>query len=249
MEGRNNMPDQLRLALLISKGGSTAQAIIRASKSGQLAVKPICVITSTNRAMGIQLALQEGMAPGNVLVLKPEEYASPEAFGEAILEACRVRGVNLIGQYGWMPKTPANVIAAFPDRMINQHPGPLDPGRLDFGGKGMFGRRVHAARLWFVRKTGRDFWTEATTQLVAEQFDKGALLKTQRLEILPNDDPDSLQGRLLPVEHEVQIATLQDFATGQVRELPSREHPLVLPEEIPILKEAKEIARTLFPQG
>ncbi|MCH8244389.1 phosphoribosylglycinamide formyltransferase [Patescibacteria group bacterium] len=243
------MRDQLRLALFISGGGSTAQAIIRASKSGRLAVQPTCVIASTNRAKGIQLALQEGMAPEDILVLKPKEYATPEAFGEAILAVCRARDVDLIGQYGWMPKTPTNVITAFLGRMINQHPGPLDPGRSDFGGKGMFGKRVHAARLWFVRKTRRDFWTEATAQLVAEQFDKGALLKTQRLKILEDDDPESLQSRLLLTEHEVQIATLQDFATGQIKVLPPREHPLVFPNEESLLKEAKQVAHTLFPQG
>ncbi|MCH7828379.1 hypothetical protein IH982_00710 [Patescibacteria group bacterium] len=243
------MSGKLRLALLISGGGSTTQAIIRASKSGQLAVQPVCVIASTNEAGGIKLALKEEIAPKDVLVLKPEEYVSPEAFGEAILAACRARGVDIIGQYGWMPRTPANVIAAFLGRMINQHPGPLDPGRPDFGGRGMFGRRVHAARLWFVRKTGQDFWTEATAQLVAEQFDKGALLKTQRLKILPDDDPKLLQRRLLSVEHEVQIATLQDFALGQVKVLLPRKYPLVPPDKESLLKEAKQIACARFPHG
>ena len=243
------MNDKLRLALLISGGGSSAQAIIQATKSGQLAIEPVCIIASTNEAGGIKLALKEGIAPKDILVLKPEEYTSPEAFGEAILTALRVRGVDIIGQYGWMPKTPANVVTAFLGRMINQHPGPLDPGRPDFGGKGMFGRRVHAARLWFVRKTGQDFWTEATAQLVAEQFDRGALLKTQRLEILPDDNPELLQKRLLSVEHTLQIATLQDFALGQVKVLLPRKHPLVSPNKEFLLKEAKQIARARFPYG
>lgn len=243
------MSGKPRLALLISGGGSSAQAIIRASKSGQLAIEPVCVIASTNEAGGIQLVLKEKMAPKDILVLKPKVYVSSEAFGEAILAACRARGIDIIGQYGWMPRTPANVVAVFSGRMINQHPGPLDPGRPDFGGKGMFGKRVHAARLWFVHKTGQDFWTEATAQLVAEQFDRGALLKTQRLEILPDDDAESLQRRLLIVEHEVQIAALQDFALGQVKVLPPRAHPLIPLNKESLLKEAKQIACIRFPQG
>lgn len=57
--------------------------------------------------------------------------------------------------------------------MINQHGGPLDPGRPDFGGRGMYGRRIHCARLYFVRATQRGFFTEATAQRVALQYDRG----------------------------------------------------------------------------
>src|SRR5437588_342377 len=82
-------------------------------------------------------------------------------------------------------------------RIINQHPGPLDPGRPDFGGKGMFGRRVHAARLLFVNQTGHDFWTEATSQRVAENFNEGPVLNRKQLNILPDDTVETLAARLL----------------------------------------------------
>ena len=148
--------DNARLALLISGGGTTAQAIIRACKVGRILVTPALVISSTKEAGGIQKALDEGIALEDVVVISRREYGNSERFGEAILKACKQRGINVIGQYGWMVKTPPNVIAAFSQRMINQHPGPLDPGRPDFGGRGMYGKRVHCARLFFVQRVGRD---------------------------------------------------------------------------------------------
>jgi phosphoribosylglycinamide formyltransferase-1 len=237
------MSDQLRLCMLLSGGGTTAQAIIRACKSGRLSgIKPVCVISSRSDAGGLQKAKEEGV-PAFVIEPLPK---NSEAFGEALIRACEAKGVDIIGQYGWIPKTPLNVIEMYEGRMINQHPGPLDPGYPDFGGKRMFGARVHCARLYFVRAVARDFWTEATAQRVALDFDKGAILKMARVDILPDDTVSSLQERVLPVEHEVQIEALQDFAHGNVVELVRLER-LVLPGEEPILEEAKKIACRKFP--
>ena len=170
-----------------------------------------------------------------------------ETFGEEIIKECKKREVNLIGQYGWMVKTPDNVINAFPNMIINQHPGPLDPnGNGDFGGAGMFGMRVHQARLCFVRKVNDNFWTEATTHRVTSEFDKGAVLKRKQVPILPDDTAETLQARVLPVEHEVQIETLQDFANGTVSEF-KRENPLILKDEKKILEECKKLAKKMYP--
>lgn len=242
------MKDELRLCMLISGGGTTMQAIIRACKSGRLSgVKPVCVIASTGEAKGIEKALAEGILAEDIKVIRPNKK-SPEDFGAQIIEACFARGVDLIGQYGWLPKTPANVIEVYGGMMINQHPGPLDPGYPDFGGKGMYGRRVHCARLYFVKSVNRDFWTEATAQRVARDFDTGSILKMARTDILPDDDVISLQERVLPIEHEVQIEALEDFARGQVVELVRLER-LVLSGEESILEEAKKLARIEFPNG
>ena len=205
--------NSMKVALFISGGGTTAEAIIRAAKCGQLAgVEVACVIASSAEAGGIERAKKAGVPEKDVLILPPKAFPSREEFGEAIIKECRARGVDFVGQYGWLVRTPENVIKAFEGRIVNQHPGPLDPGRPDFGGKGMFGRRVHAARLFFVRAVQRDFWTEATAHRVIAEYDKGAVLCAKRVSILPDDTPESLQARVLPVEHEVQIETLAMFA-------------------------------------
>src|SRR3989344_8169494 len=154
----------MRIALLTSGRGSTATAIIDACKSGKLiGVTPACVISSKN--------------------ISPKQFATSEEFGEAILKICKENKVDFIGQYGWMVKTPANVIKAYKDMMVNQHNGPLP----EFGGDGMYGMRVHCARLLFADRVKRDFWTEGVAQRVSVEFDGGAVLKAGRIPILEND--------------------------------------------------------------
>lgn len=241
--------DKLRLAMLISGGGTTAREIIRAARDGRLPrMEPALLISSRRTSGGIAKALAEGMKAEDITIRRPKDYPNPEAFGEAIIADCRERGVDLIGQYGWLPITPANVIEEYGGLMVNQHPGPLDPGRPDFGGMGMFGRRVHCARLYFVRVVGLGYFTEATAHRVYPDVDKGPVLRRRVVEIKDSDDVTSLQERVLPEEHLVQIETLDDFANDRVTEL-TRERPLVYPDEEEVLREAKRIASIRFPKG
>ncbi|MCR4328401.1 MAG: phosphoribosylglycinamide formyltransferase [Patescibacteria group bacterium] len=239
----------MRIAILLSGGGTTAEAIIRATQMGRLSgVEVACVIASKPEAGGIERVKRAGVPKKDVIVLSPKAFPSRDEFGESIIKECRARGVDFVGQYGWLVKTPENVIAAFEGRIVNQHPGPLDPGRPDFGGKGMYGKRVHAARLFFVRAVQRDFWTEMTAHRVTTEYDKGAVLHAKQVSILEDDTPETLAARALPVEHKVQIETIEMFAKGAVKEI-VRGKPLILPGEEQILEEAKRRAVEMFPNG
>lgn len=244
------MARPMRIAMLVSGGGTTMDEIIASCKEGLLngLVEPALVIASRPDAGGIEKAIRRGMDPKDVIVLERKAFPDPFAWGEEMLKNCKARGVDLVGQYGWLPLTPANVIGAYRDMMVNQHPGPLDPGRPDFGGRWMMGRAVHAARLLFVRETDRGFWTEASAQRVAEEYDKGTILGTLRADIEKGDDVNSLQQKVLPLEHQLQIDVLAQFVRGIVKEI-VRDEPLVLPSEEPILREAKRIAHLLYPNG
>lgn len=239
----------MRLALLISGGGTTMEAIIKASQDGRLPkIEPRLIISSNQEAGGIEKAKKLGIKSEDILVIHPKNFASREEFGEAIIRECEKRKIDFIGQYGWHILTPGNVIEKFRGNIINQHPGPLDIGKLDFGGAGMFGMRVHQTRLEFVRKVNRDFWTEATTHYVTEDFDKGKIIKRKQIPILLEDTAETLQKRVLLIEHEVQIEALKDFSEGKVIEF-KREVPLVFPGEEKTLKECKEMAIKMYPKG
>lgn len=240
----------MKIALLISGGGTTAARIIAECRPGRRldGMIPALVITSRPDALGIQRVIDAGMSPENVVMLERSKFPTPGTFGSAIISECEKRGVEFVGQYGWMVKTPANVIVRYKGMMVNQHPGPLDIGREDFGGAGMYGMRVHAARLLFVRETGHDFWSEATSQRVEEEFDKGVVLRTHQVPIMQGDTPEMLAARMLPFEHEVQIETLADFLHKKVREM-HREMPLIQSDEIEILEKCKKEAIELYPKG
>lgn len=239
----------MRIALLISGGGTTMEAIIKASQNGALpSIIPVLIIASNEDAGGIEKAKRLGIKDEDIVVINPKNFKNRNLFGEEIIKECKKRKVDFIGQYGWMVMTPENVINEFEGMIVNQHPGPLDTGRLDFGGPGMYGMRVHLARLSFVNKIKRDFWTEATAHRVTAKFDEGVILKRKQVPILPDDTAESLQARVLPVEHEVQIELLKDFIDGTVSEF-HREVPLVLRGEEGILEESKKLACKMYPNG
>jgi phosphoribosylglycinamide formyltransferase-1 len=238
-----------RLATLISGGGITMQEIIRSCQSGEIPMDVACVISSSPTAGGIEKARRLGIPDRDIVVVDPSEFRGddkkldPEGFGLRILKELRERGATVVTQNGWMPLTPEHVIDEFSDTMFNQHPGPVP----EFGGQGMYGRRVHAARLLFTRMTKRDHWTEAIAQRVHKEFDQGAVVQSARVDILPDDTVDDLQQRVLPVEHQVQINLLKDVARGNIQEV-TREM-LIRPGEEQTLYLAKRMARMLYPHG
>lgn len=239
-----------RLATLISGGGTTMQQIIKACQSGEIPMDVACVISSSPTTGGIKKAKDLGIPDENILTVDPDSFRGAdkkidqEAFGSALLKEMRKRGVTVVTQNGWLPLTPLHVVDAYSQTMFNQHPGPVP----EFGGKGMYGKRVHAARLLFVRETKRDQWTEAIGQRVHGDYDQGVVVKSTRVEILPDDTVDDLQQRVLPIEHRTQIDLLIDVAKGNIKELTGREK-LVRPGEEQILFQAKKAARLLYPHG
>ena len=241
----------MKIAFFISGGGSTMEAVVKAIQNGVLSdlnLEPALIISSNPNSGGIEKALALGIDQKDIIVINPKDFIDREKFGEAILNETEKRNINLVCQFGWMTKTPDNVINAFPNMIINQHPGPLDTGKPDFGGEGMYGLRVHEARLEFVNKVERDFWTEATTHRVTSKFDDGAIIKRKQVPIFPGDTAEILQARVLPTEHEVQIEVLRDFADNIIEEY-HREIPLILRGEEPILEECKANAKKLYPNG
>jgi phosphoribosylglycinamide formyltransferase 1 len=240
-----------RLATLISGGGTTMQEIIKACQSGRVPMDISCVISSNPLAGGIEKAKKLGISERDIIVIDPNNFCNgnktvdQEEFGKAILKELKARGTTIVTQNGWLPHTPERVIEEYSETIFNQHPGPVP----EFGGKGMYGKRVHAARLLFVRETKRNNFTEAIAQRVHKDYDKGHIVKSRQVEIKPEDTVEDLQQRVLPIEHQVQIDLLEDIARGSVRKLPERKISLVRPEEEHVLYEVKKTARLLYPHG
>lgn len=239
-----------RLATLISGGGTTMQEIIKACQSGEIPLQVACVISSNPNAGGIEKARNLGIPERDILVINPDDYkdqngkVNQQAFGITLFSELDRRGVDVVTQNGWMPLTPDFVVGEFEESMFNQHPGPVP----EFGGEGMFGRRVHAARLNFIQEVNRDHWTEAIAQRIHKEYDKGTVVKSEKVEIFPDDTVDSLQQRVLPVEHRVQIEMLKDFANGTLKEAEPRKS-LVMPGEEEILFLARQKAIKDYPNG
>ncbi len=240
--------NEVRLAMFISGGGTTMEAIGKACKFGELKglVKPVLVVSSSPNAGGIKKA-EELHIPVEIVERSrfPKGSSGQKEFGKEILRILSKYSPDVITQNGWLPLTPENVIYKFRENIFNQHPGPVP----DFGGQGMYGRRVHAAVIIFNRLVQRqEPYTLMIAQRVHPNFDEGEMVKCEKVTILPEDTVEDLQGRSLPIEHVVQISLLRDIATGVlIKGIEDKQY--VRPEEREILFLAKEAGKALYPHG
>lgn len=239
---------EARLAMLISGSGTTMEAIGMACQEGELLhglVKPVVVVVSRDDIEGIAKAEKLGI-PVEIVLRRnfPKGKEGVEQYGKALLEVLSRYGPNVVTLNGFLTQVSEEVIVAYGGRIFNQHPGPVP----EFGGEGMFGRRVHAAVLIFNRLTLRQpQCTEVIAQNVHPQYDRGAVLKWAPVAITSTDTVDDLQKRALPIERQVQIDLLKDVALGTIGTVPRK--AFVKRGEQVTLFLAKEAAKALYPQG
>lgn len=175
-----------RVVVLVSGGGTNLQALINAWARGEIKNGHIaCVISSSAEAYALERAMNAGIP---VRVLPRKEYASREAFDEALLAALKAEQADLIVLAGFLYVLGEKVVQAFPRRIINVHPA-LIPS---FCGDGFYGLRVHEAALKYgVKVTG------ATVHFVNEITDGGQIISQKAVEVKEDDTPETLQKRVM----------------------------------------------------
>jgi formyltetrahydrofolate-dependent phosphoribosylglycinamide formyltransferase len=178
----------MRIAVALSGRGSNFDALLRALRPG--APAEVVLALSDREAPGLALA-RERQLPAEVLQ-RPGDAAE-------WLRLLQRHRVELLVLAGYVKLVPGPVVSAYHGRIINIHPALLP----QFGGKGMYGRRVHEAVLASgVRETG------ATVHLVDEAYDHGPTLAQARVPVLPGDTPGVLAERVLEVEHQLLPAVV-----------------------------------------
>lgn len=187
----------MRIAVAVSGRGSNLEALARALGPGAPA-EIVLVLSDRAAAAGLDRARARGI---------PAEVLADPADGSAWLSHLRRSRPDLVVLAGYLRLVPAPVVAAYRGRIINVHPALLPA----FGGKGMYGHRVHEAVLASgARETG------VTVHLVDEVYDRGAVLAQVRVPVLPGDTPDILAKRVLAVEHRLlPAAVLAAAAAGR----------------------------------
>ena len=186
-----NPASNRRLGVLISGRGSNLQALIDAVGDGRLDASIVVVISNRADAEGLDRARRAGI---EALHISHRGWPSRDAYDRALVEELRKRSVGLVCLAGFMRLLGPAMIDAFPDAIVNIHPALLPA----FGGKGMYGRRVHAA---VIESGARE--SGATVHFVDEEYDRGPIVAQRRVAVLANDTPESLAARVLAVEHEL----------------------------------------------
>ena len=176
----------LKIAVLVSGGGTNLQAIIDAIADGTITDTQIVTVISNNAGA---YALERANAAGIVAnCISPKNYESRALFNEALLEAVQASGADLIVLAGFLVVIPEQMIRAYRNRIINIHPS-LIPS---FCGTGYYGLKVHEGVLARgVKVTG------ATVHFVDEGTDTGPILLQKAVEVRQDDTPQSLQRRVM----------------------------------------------------
>ena len=180
------MNSPVKIAVLVSGGGTNLQALIDSEKRGELKSGKISLVIS-NKADAYALERANHAGIPSVTVLK-KELGSQEAFEAKIKEILAENGIELIILAGFMSILSAEFTSAYPERILNVHPS-LIPS---FCGKGFYGLHVHEAALAYgVKVTG------ATVHFVNEIPDGGKIILQKAVAIKEGDTPEILQKRVM----------------------------------------------------
>lgn len=177
---------KVKIAVLVSGGGTNLQALLDAQDSGILKSGEICLVVSNNpNAYALTRAAQRGISTA---VLSKEAYPAQQIFEAALQQMLQERGIELIVLAGFMRILSASFTKCWPRRIINVHPA-LIPS---FCGQGFYGLRVHEAALEKgVKVTG------ATVHFVNEIPDGGEIIAQKAVQVRKHDTPETLQRRVM----------------------------------------------------
>ncbi len=196
----------LRIAVLVSGGGTNLQAIIDATKNGTITNTEIAVVISNNKnAYALERATNEGI---NSVCVSPKDFENRELFNDALIAKIDEYNVDLIVLAGCLVVLPEKLISKYENKIINIHPS-LIPA---FCGTGYYGLRVHEAALERgVKVTG------ATCHFVDAGTDTGPIIYQKTVEVLPDDTPKTLQQRVMEeAEWIIMPKAIDDIANGRI---------------------------------
>ncbi len=197
------------VAAIISGRGSTFMAFYERCQKGLLpGVNPRLLISTTSKAKGLEFARNAGFPSQNIILSQKSHFSDDLARGQAILTHCRARDIQLIVMMGCLMIMPENVLDAI--LTLNQHPARTP----EFGG--MDGLTVHRAVINFARAINRPFVTEPTVHLATKELDLGPIVGVRLVPVHINDTPESLDDRVILVEHELVQTTIYLFSQGKV---------------------------------
>ena len=196
----------LKIAVLVSGGGTNLQAIIDGVKNGTITNTSIEMVISNNKnAYALTRAKENGI---KALAISPKDFETRELFNEALFNALTETDIDLVVLAGCLVVIPEKIIRHFRNRIINIHPS-LIPS---FCGTGYYGLKVHEKALERgVKVTG------ATVHFVDEGTDTGPIIMQKAVEILDDDTAKVLQQRVMEeAEWIIMPKAIDMIANGKI---------------------------------
>lgn len=197
--------NRLRIAFFASGHGTLFETLATRCRSGDIPADPVLLISSDPAAGALERAQRLGVP---AKVIRRTDFPTVEEFADELLVTLAEHRANFACLAGYMKLMPAVVVRAFRERMLNIHPALLPA----FGGKGMYGRRVHEAVLDYGAKI-----SGATVHLVDEEYDHGPIVLQRAVFVRSDDTPEILEHRVHAVEHDLYTDTVRLFAQDRIR--------------------------------
>ena len=194
----------LRIGVLASHEGTTLQSIIDACVEGRINGRVVVVISNNSGSGALRRAAAAGI---ETFHLSSVTHSSGDSLDAAICDALQRACADVVFLAGYMKRLGPRTLATFSARILNTHPALLPK----FGGHGMFGNRVFEA----VLATG-ELESGVSVHLVDAEYDTGAVVRQERIPILPGDTVESLKARVQACEREVVVNTLAAMASGEL---------------------------------
>jgi formyltetrahydrofolate-dependent phosphoribosylglycinamide formyltransferase len=187
----------MNLAILVgTKGrGSNMAAILRACRTGRIPACGSLVIAPNETSPAVAAARDMG---ADVAIIDPKATH----FAEDMLAILDAEDIDLLCLAGFMQLLPERVVRRMEGRIINIHPALLPK----YGGKGMYGMRVHQAVI-----DAGDGESGCTVHFVSENYDEGKILLQMRCPVCCEDTSETLAGRVLELEHECYVAAIKKW--------------------------------------
>lgn len=199
------MSNQVRIAVLVSGGGTNLQALIDAQNTGVVKSGRIELVIS-NKAGAYALERAEKAGIPGVTVLK-RDCGSSEAFEAELLRILSDYKIDMIVLAGFLSVLSSDFVAHYPNRIINVHPS-LIPS---FCGDGFYGLTVHEKALEYgVKVTG------ATVHFVNEVTDGGKIIFQKAVEVMDDDTPETLQRRVMEQAERVLLPRACELVCAEI---------------------------------
>ena len=196
----------MKIAVLVSGGGTNLQAIIDAIASGKITNTEIALVISNKEgAYALKRAEQAGIKGA---VISPKQYADKEEYSQDMIKTIKDAGSELIVLAGFLVVLPESFVNAFEGKIINIHPS-LIPS---FCGDGFYGLKVHEKALERgVKVTG------ATVHYVDSGTDTGPIIDQKAVYIKADDTPETLQRRVMEeAEWVILPKAIDDIANHRI---------------------------------
>ena len=196
----------MKIAVLVSGGGTNLQAIIDAINIGKITNTELALVIS-NKESAYALKRAENAGVKGVYI-SPKQYDDKEAYSQEMIRIIKEAGCELVVLAGFLVVLPESFVNAFEGRIINIHPS-LIPS---FCGDGFYGLKVHEKALERgVKVTG------ATVHYVDAGTDTGPIINQRAVYIEPGDTPEVLQKRVMEqAEWIILPQAIDDIANGRI---------------------------------